>query len=158
MQFSHIFGVKQRPFCILLHSLHEQIRNPQSIKHISRPLFFFTVILLQLQETFNLIMPWFNIGSTSTLPLSCIRYVSHYVIQNFHQWNYPVTHVTNVNTNTPCLLKNCWHLRYAFILLFNVATIFFLLTHRHQETRTHLLLLGSTIEECWSCVYVEPSC
>ena len=62
--------VQQSPLLILLHALHEEVRNPQSVEQIAGSLFLLPCVLLAVQELENVCMPWLQVNGEGTRPLS----------------------------------------------------------------------------------------
>lgn len=62
--------VHQGPLLILLHALHEEVRNPQSVEQIAGSLFLLPCVLLAVQELENVCMPWLQVNGEGTRPLS----------------------------------------------------------------------------------------
>ena len=62
-------GAHQAPAAVLLHTLHEQIRNPESIEQVTSTLLFFARVLLEIQELEDVSMPWLQVHGKCTGPL-----------------------------------------------------------------------------------------
>ena len=62
--------VHQGPLLILLHALHEEVRNPQSVEQIAGSLFLLPRVFLAVQELENVCMPWLQVYGKGTRSLS----------------------------------------------------------------------------------------
>ena len=103
-QISTLGRTEKRPNTLLLHTLHKQIRNPQSIKQITRTMLLFARILLQIKNTFDINMPWFDIHSKRTLSFSTsLVHIARSLVIYLQHGNKSIalsTTSTNIRTST----------------------------------------------------------
>merc|ERR1719161_680240 len=63
-------GKKKSPLSVFLHTLHEEVWNPQSVEKISCPVLFLTMILLQFEEVKDVCMPWLKVHCKGAFALA----------------------------------------------------------------------------------------
>ena len=62
-----LVGAHQGPFLVSLHSLHEQIWDPQSVEEISSTVLLSSVVLTELKELVDIGVPWLEIDGECAL-------------------------------------------------------------------------------------------
>mmetsp|Transcript_15039 Transcript_15039/g.28221 ORF Transcript_15039/g.28221 Transcript_15039/m.28221 type:complete len:332 (+) Transcript_15039:1279-2274(+) len=65
-----LVGAEQSPVRVVLHSLHEEVRDPQPIKEVPRTLLFLAVVLPELQEVQYVRVPGLQVHGKGPLPLA----------------------------------------------------------------------------------------
>ena len=69
----------QRPVLVLLHSLHEEIRDPKSQEQIAGTLLLLAMVLAKLNEVIDIRMPWLQIpGFNGVNPIQPLHNKSSY--------------------------------------------------------------------------------
>eukprot|EP00438_Fugacium_kawagutii_P023836 Skav212421 [mRNA] locus=scaffold202:81336:82969:- [translate_table: standard] len=63
-------GAEQRPVLVLLHSLHEEVRDPKSQKQVASALLLLAMILAQLNEVIDICMPWLQVHGEGSFALA----------------------------------------------------------------------------------------
>mmetsp|Transcript_33612 Transcript_33612/g.60520 ORF Transcript_33612/g.60520 Transcript_33612/m.60520 type:complete len:225 (-) Transcript_33612:149-823(-) len=149
----------QTPHPILLHPLHEKIRNPQTIEQIPRALFFLPVILPQVQHVEDIGMPRFDVdgeGSWS-FPAALVDVVGCRVEDAKHGYE-AVGDATGafdecsagsdfVDTEADASGGLGNH-STSFQRIIN--TFDRIITHLYQETTAQLRMDRASMEQCWS--------
>ena len=91
MQTGRLVGTKEGPFAVLLHSFHEQVRNPERVEKIAGPQFLFAMVLFEFQKIKNIGVPRFQINSERTFALAtALVYVPRRVVENPKHGHNPV--------------------------------------------------------------------
>merc|ERR1719234_737974 len=62
-------GTHERPLTVFFHSLHEEIRDLESIEKVPRSLLLLAMVLLQVKEVKDIGVPGFKVDSKSSRPL-----------------------------------------------------------------------------------------
>ena len=60
----------ERPVCVRLDSLHEQVRDPERIKEVPRTILLRAIVLAQLQELVNVRVPRLQVNGEGSLSLA----------------------------------------------------------------------------------------
>mmetsp|Transcript_5523 Transcript_5523/g.7783 ORF Transcript_5523/g.7783 Transcript_5523/m.7783 type:complete len:590 (-) Transcript_5523:355-2124(-) len=61
---------EERPRAVLLYSLHEQVRDPQSVEQVPGAVGLVAVVLLQVQEVHDVCVPGLEVDGDGALPLA----------------------------------------------------------------------------------------
>merc|ERR1719234_1894906 len=69
VQARAFMGTHERPLTVFLNSLHEEIRDPESIEKVPCPLLLLAMVLLQVKEVKDIGMPGFKVDGKSSRPL-----------------------------------------------------------------------------------------
>ena len=145
----------ERPDTILLHTLHEKVRNPQTIEQVTRALVLITRIELQAQEVLNIRMPRFEVNRKRPVALASLIDILCCVVEDLeHRHNtrrlairsldmtVTGTNVVNGQANTARPLGN---LRTITECL--VDALDGVVGHVDKEAGTQLRMIRSTVEE-----------
>ena len=66
VQTGTLVGAHQRPVAIVLHPLHEEVRDPEGIEQVSSPWLLLPSVLLQVQELEDVGMPRLKVDGKGT--------------------------------------------------------------------------------------------
>lgn len=73
----------ESPVSIFLDTLHEEIRDPESIEQVTSTVFFSTIVLAELEELNNISVPRLEVDGESSLTLTTTLVdVSSGIIEN----------------------------------------------------------------------------
>jgi len=76
-------GAHQRPLSVSLHSLHEEIWDPEGIEEVTSAILLSAIILTQLQELVDIRMPWLKVDSEGALTLTtALVHISGCIIED----------------------------------------------------------------------------
>jgi hypothetical protein len=82
-----LIGAHECPIAIVLDTLHEEVRNPQSVEEIASADFLFAVVLAQVEEAKDVSVPWLKVDSkgTWTLVATLVDIASSVVVYTEHR-------------------------------------------------------------------------
>ncbi len=84
---------EQGPGTVFFHTFHKQVRYPKRREEISCPHFFFTVVLTQVEEIFDIRMPCLEIDSKGTFALTTTLIdITGCIIEHAQHRNNTVAH------------------------------------------------------------------
>ena len=146
---------KQTPVAVIFYPFHKQIRNPKGIKQIAGTHFFFSVIFPQVKKGKDIGMPWLQVNSESTFPLSpALINITGGIIENLqHRDNAVAGSVCSADVRTRCpnivdaqadttsALRNFGRLFQRIINAVNTVIL-----HGQQKTRRHLRFWRAGVE------------
>ena len=91
MQARGLVGTKEGPFGVLLHSFHEQVRNPEREEKIAGPQLLFAVVLFEFQKIKNIGVPRLQVNSERTLAFAAsLVYIPRRIVENPKHGHNPV--------------------------------------------------------------------
>ena len=91
MQAGGLVGTKEGPFAVLLHSFHEQVRNPERVEKIAGPQFLLAMVLFEFQKIKNIGVPRLQINGKRTFALAApLVYIPCRIVENPKHGHNPV--------------------------------------------------------------------
>ena len=78
----------ERPISVLLHSLHEEVGDPERVEEVSRPILLCAIIFAELKELVNVGMPWLKVDSEGALALATtLIHIACCVVKHLQHWH-----------------------------------------------------------------------
>ena len=77
-----LIGAEQAPLAIGLHALHEEVRNPERVEEVARPLLLSPRIELQLQEILNVGVPRLQVHGEAPIAPPALIHIARRVIED----------------------------------------------------------------------------
>mmetsp|Transcript_15041 Transcript_15041/g.28232 ORF Transcript_15041/g.28232 Transcript_15041/m.28232 type:complete len:201 (+) Transcript_15041:1285-1887(+) len=65
-----LVGAEEGPVLVLLHALHEEVRDPKTVEKVAGTLLLFAMVLPQLEELKDVCMPGLQVHGEGALPLA----------------------------------------------------------------------------------------
>mmetsp|Transcript_5519 Transcript_5519/g.9404 ORF Transcript_5519/g.9404 Transcript_5519/m.9404 type:complete len:237 (-) Transcript_5519:794-1504(-) len=65
-----LVGTHEGPIAVGLDSLHEQVGDPEGVEKVPRPLLLLAVVLPELEELLDILVPGFEVDGEGSLPLA----------------------------------------------------------------------------------------
>mmetsp|Transcript_39897 Transcript_39897/g.95443 ORF Transcript_39897/g.95443 Transcript_39897/m.95443 type:complete len:261 (+) Transcript_39897:3-785(+) len=161
-----LVGAEQRPVCVVLDPLHEQVRHPETVEQVASTLLLLTMVLPQFEEVEDVTMPRLHVHREGALTLAATLVdVARRLVEVPKQRHKAVAvAVRTTNVGPLCADVGQGHpdpasaLRDECTLLQGVVdSLDAVVLHREQETRGHLRLRRACIEECGGCVSEIPA-
>lgn len=139
----------QRPVLVGLHSLHEEVGDPEGVEKVTSAVLLVSIIFAQLQEFINVSMPRLEVHCEGALtPAASLVNVAGRIVVDLEHGNKSIAvaigaadvgstcpDAVHCDTNASCLFRDYCTLLQGVIDAFN--TVF---THSKQEARRHLWL------------------
>mmetsp|Transcript_19727 Transcript_19727/g.38612 ORF Transcript_19727/g.38612 Transcript_19727/m.38612 type:complete len:405 (-) Transcript_19727:253-1467(-) len=152
-----LVGAKKGPFSVLLHTLHEKVRNPECDEKVAGSDLLLTVVLTDLHEVKDIRVPRLKVHAERSLALATTLVdVASSVVEDTEHRNDAVgvavgacniaaggTNLVNVHTNTSCVLGDS-----GAGLECLEDTLDGVLLHVDKEAARHLGTRSTSVEEC----------
>lgn len=154
---------EERPLTVVLHALHEEIRNPHAVKEITRALLFGTLVELHTKKVLDIAMPGLQIDRKGARPLaSLVDLTSRVVEHTEHRHDSSrlaigalnlgilATDVVNAESDATRPLRDLGAIPKGLVDTLNTVVI-----HLHKKAGRELRVFGPRIEERGGCMNEE---
>ena len=154
-QLRTLIGAHKTPHAILLHTLHKQVRNPQSIEQVASPLVLITRVQLQAQKLLDICVPRLEIHRKRSVPLATLVHILCSVVEHLQHGSQtsrlsvraldlrtPSTDVVDRKPNTACPLGDLRTLCESV-----VDTLDRVILHVDQKARRKLRVIRARVEQ-----------
>lgn len=152
---------EQSPNSLCFYAVHEQTRDPECVKQVSRSFLFFAVVFLELKEVLDVCMPGFDVNCNGALSFpSALVHLSRCLVEDpehgDYSWRTAVewpdlwissSDFVDRQTNASCKLGNLCTVYQRVLYAIHTVCL-----DVHQETWAHLVLEFTCIHQCGGCV------
>mmetsp|Transcript_39892 Transcript_39892/g.95426 ORF Transcript_39892/g.95426 Transcript_39892/m.95426 type:complete len:263 (+) Transcript_39892:3-791(+) len=151
-----LVGAEQRPVCVVLDPLHEQVRHPETVEQVASTLLLLTMVLPQFEEVEDVTMPRLHVHREGALTLAATLVDVARRLVEVPKQRHKAVAVAVRAPNVGALCADVGHghpnatsaFRDERALLEGVVdSLDAVVLHREQETRGHLRLRRACIEE-----------